>query len=150
MSKQYDERQILLRGTGYKLGFCTFLIYNFVYVILIGTNFVQWISPAVGISIGIFLAIIVNSTYCIWHDVYFALRDNPIKSMIIFVVLLLSNFLIGIDSLKSGNVFVNGVLTFRSLNLIVSIMFTDLFIVVLLRYLINRKQRKSDTVEGDE
>ena len=71
---KYDERQIIARGHGFKLGFFTLVIYDFIYGMLGIFSTKQLFDPLLAMTIGIMIAAAVHITYCIWKEAYFSLN----------------------------------------------------------------------------
>ena len=139
-SENYDERQNLVRGKAYKIGFFTLLIYNGIYMMIaaLWPNFFME-APAAAF-LGIVIAVAVFGSYCIWHDAYLGLSENPKQIFILFGVIMALNFVCGIHHITEGDVIVNGVLTFNSLNLLCGVLFLILFVVFGLKALKNRME----------
>ena len=128
---EYDERQDAVRGKGYRLSFSVLAIYNFLYGfygILIEKPF---LDPFVAMMFGICLSVAVHVSYCIWHDAYFSLNENPKKVLFAFAAIAIFNLLIGAIGIREGNMIRDGVITFRSVNLICGMMFIVIFIALL-------------------
>ena len=76
-----------------------------------------------GVVFGIMLGVGVYAVYCIWHEGYFALNENPKRVLIAFTVIAAANFWIAAANIIDGVMVENGMLTFRSMNLFCGIMF---------------------------
>ncbi|MBR1675420.1 MAG: hypothetical protein IJ703_10765 [Eubacterium sp.] len=132
-SRKYDERQELERGRGFKYGFFTMIIYNGLAMCLDSAGAVPNMERVVLYFSGILIGIVVHVVYCIWHESYFALNENKNVIMITFAGIAIVNLLLGINTILSGEMFVNGKLTFRVTNLLCAGMFLVLFITMFLK-----------------
>lgn len=143
MKCRYDERQTEARGKGYKYGFFTFLIGDFLYALLCAAEFEVPAEPAAVMMILIVLGMVVQIVYCIWKDAYFSLNENRTRVLVAFAVVAGFNLLLGVFRLLEGDVVVNGVLTFNSMNLLCGILFLIIFFAMLLK-------RLRGTSDGEE
>lgn len=114
---EYDERQTAARGQAYKYGFFTFMIGDAVYAIFT-TGFERLpLCAASAMGLIIILSVLVQISYCIWHDAYFSLNENQQRLKIIFALTGLVNLLLSIRSICAGEMVEDGVLQISSLNL---------------------------------
>ena len=127
---EYDERQQLTRGTGFKYAYVTSIVYNGVLCLLTVTGIPLPVAQSVLIMVGILLTVLVYVVYCIHHDAYVSLNENANRLMIVFVILGGFNTLIGVMHLIHGTMFKDGVFTFHGINLLCGI-FLLLVAVVL-------------------
>ena len=130
---EFDERQKVARGDGYKYGFWTLVICNIIYGIL-SIGFPKFpMDTATIVFICIVIAIVVHISYCIWHDAYFALNENRSRLMVLFAVVGVINICLGFWNLLAGEMIQDGILNFRSINLICGVLFIILFAEFLLK-----------------
>lgn len=136
---RWDERQLLIRGNGFKYSFFTVIALLFLYS-MIGSEIEGFPMDyqAMGIFI-IFLGAMVDIVYCIWNGAYFALNENKKRVLILFAVLGIINLLAGIRHLVNGEAFTDGVLNIQSANLFCGMLFVVIFVAMLLRMLIPEK-----------
>lgn len=140
---QYDERQELARGKGFKYGFFTIVICN-TCMGFYSTSVEQSIfHPFISYIISIFVGVTVFVVYCIWKDAYISLNENRQKVLISFGLIAVANFVIwisngeGIDSFftKEGIWF-----SLSSTNLFCAIIFVIIFITVLLKDILDKRE----------
>lgn len=137
---QFDERQELVRGIGFKYGFFTLMISNAVLLFLKVLEVPLFSNLEVAMTASIVVGVAVFASYCIWNDGYFALNENR-KSLLIMLGLIgLMNIVIGIGNLMAGVVIENGALTFRSTNLFCALLFLVIFVVLLLKQIKDGKE----------
>lgn len=118
---EYDERQQLTRGTGFKYAYVTSIVYNGVLCLLTITGIPLPIDQSVVILIGMLLSVLVYVIYCIQHDAYVSLNENANRLMIVFTVIGVINTFIGVMHLIHGTMFEDGVFTFHGINLLCGI-----------------------------
>lgn len=118
---EYDERQQLARGNGFKYAYVTSIVYNGVLCLLTITGIPLPVEQSVLILIGILLSVLVYVIYCIQHDAYVSLNENANRLMIVFTVIGVMNTFIGVMHLIHGTMFADGVLTFHGINLLCGI-----------------------------
>ncbi len=123
---EYDERQELARGNGFKYAYMTGIVYNGVLCLLSATGISLPVEMSVLIMFGILFTVLIYAVYCILHDAYVSLNENANRLMIVFIALGGFNTLIGMSHVIHGTMFENGVLTFRGINL-----FCGIFLLVV-------------------
>ena len=137
---QYDERQIVVRGTAYKYGFFTALFFSIIIALL---EFAEIEVPAqtgILIVIGTVLSIFVMVAYNIWYDGYFALNENRKALIILFAIIGFINIIIGINNVSLGNVIRDGKLAMGSLNFICAIFMYMVLAVIGLKSLVEKRE----------
>lgn len=137
---KYDERQQAVRGRGFKYGFFTLMFYDLIYAWSDDILGRRYFDNSVGMVVGIFLGVLVYVGYCIWHEGYFSLNENPKKVLIAFAVIAIMNFIIFAVNLIHGNVIKNGILTFNCINLFCGIMFLIIFGELFIKALCNKRE----------
>ena len=142
MKCKYDERQANVRGKGYKLSFFTLFIYNAIYGLLGIMIEKRYVDSLAAMMIGICLAVAVYVVYCIWNDAYFSLNENPRRVIIGFGLIALLNLLLGVMNLYDGMVITDGMLNYRSVNLICGVLFIIIFITLILKANNNKHRRQ--------
>ena len=114
---EYDERQQLARGNGFKYAYVTSIVYNGVLCLLTVTGIPLPVEQSVLIMMGILLTVLVYAVYCIQHDAYVSLNENANRLMIVFTVLGGINTFIGAMHVIHGTMIEDGILTFHGINL---------------------------------
>ena len=114
---KYDEMQLVTRGKAYKYGFYAILIYEGLMCLIDnGTNL-----PLNAFSIhflAIIVGIVVQVSYCIWHDAYMGLNNNGRRFAIVLIAISIFNFAVSFAAIRSGEMLVNGVLQAQFTNLL--------------------------------
>ena len=118
---EYDERQQLARGNGFKYAYVTGIVYNGVLCLLTMADITLPAELSVLIMIGILLTVLVYAIYCIQHDAYVSLNENANRLMIVFIALGGFNTFIGVMHVIHGTMFEDGIFTFHGINLLCGI-----------------------------
>lgn len=140
---KFDERQELVRGRGFKYSFFTLVIYDAFIAFLSESLALNRYMDSILLSlIGIFTAVLIYVSYCIWNEGYFSLNENPKKVLIGFAVIALFNFIIGFMNIKENGMFENGVLTYRCTNFLCGIIFLIIFAELLLKRIIIKAEEE--------
>lgn len=115
----FDERQELARGVAFRYGFYTLatcvLLYGFSDLVY------HWCDALVGCVLSLFAGITVLAVTAIRRDAYLGLYERPRQIMALFAVIAVVNLAVGIINMLDGSAVVNGVLTFRVVNLLAGI-----------------------------
>ncbi len=137
---QFDERQELVRGRGFKYGFFTIMIVNAVMLFMNVLEIPLFSQLEVAMTASIVVGVSVFASYCIWNDGYFALNENRKSLMIMFGIIGGMNIIISIANLTAGVIIQNGALTFRSTNIFCAILFIVIFVVLLIKHIKDGKE----------
>ena len=110
--RNFDERQLQLRGNAYKYAFFALLLFEAFYAIALLFVGRPLMADGVSALLGIFLSITVFAVYCIKND---AFKTNThavtFKSYcILLVIVIILNSWNGIQSLRSGELLDSGLL----------------------------------------
>lgn len=116
--KAYDERQLQVRGDGFKYGFFTEISYNTLLCLLYLAEIKIPVANEVMIFFGVILSSTVYAIYCIRKEAYISMNESLARFKIMFGFLGIFNILIGIMLCMHGEMMVDGVLSFRCLNII--------------------------------
>lgn len=138
---QYDERQELIRGRGFKYAFYTSLVY---FGLLTLTIFclTEIVQPGVLTFLGVCLSVLVYAGYCIWHEAYFALNENPKRVMIAFSVIGVCNVIIGLSNLHEVPSLRSADATPGLLNLTCAMLFVGIFLILLVKHIANKRREE--------
>lgn len=140
IKNQFDERQELVRGKGFKYGFFTMMISNAALLVLKILEIPLFSNMEVALTASIVIGVSVFASYCIWNDGYFALNENRKSLLIMFGLISTLNLVIGIGNVFAGVIIENGAFTFRSTNLFCALMFIAVFIVMLAKHIKDGKE----------
>ena len=140
IKNQFDERQELVRGKGFKYRFFTMMISNAALLVLKILEIPLFSNMEVAMTASIVIGVSVFASYCIWNDGYFALNENRKSLLIMFGLISTLNLVIGIGNVFAGVIIENGAFTFRSTNLFCALMFIAVFIVMLAKHIKDGKE----------
>jgi len=140
----YDERQKVARGEAYKYAFYTLVIYNAAYGIIDLALEKPWAETLTAVMIGICLAVLVHVVYCIWHECYFSMNEEPKRVLIFFGVISVVNVIIAVMQGMNGELIENGMLTNSCANLIVAIMFGVILIALAAKWKVKQAEPEEE------
>lgn len=139
IKREYDERQELVRGKGYKYGFITMLIAN----MTLGYISLFFDKPIMDTCFSMFLSIglggLVNIHYCIWKEGYFSLNEKPKVFITIMLVLAVLQYISFAGSLKEG-IIVDGMITYRATSLVVAVLLTFTLVDLLAKSISQKRE----------
>lgn len=73
-------------------------------------------------TFGIVLGLVVYVSYAVLNEGYFSLNENPRRVVILFAIIAAGNLLIGLAQITLGRFFVNGVISFPAVNVMLGLM----------------------------
>lgn len=137
---KYDERQELVRGKAFKLGFFVLLFYNFIYGVLDAVLDNMILTPLLSAVLGACISIGAYAAYGIWKDAYYTLNEKR-KTMILLVgVAFFCNLLAGIGNLRTGHMIKEGMLEISSACFMTAGLALFILIVTVLKQLKDQKE----------
>ncbi len=114
----YDERQILARGRAFMWGFFSLIICLMVYG-LTDMLIEPWCDTLTGCIICCCVSLIVFAVICIGQDAFAGIGRNRKRNLTVLLVVTAANLLFGVSHIIDGDLLRDGVLSFRSVSLIV-------------------------------
>ncbi len=114
----YDERQILARGRAFMWGFFSLMICLMVYG-LTDMLIEPWCDTLTGCIICICVSLIVFAVICIRQDAFAGIGQKRKRNLTVLLVLTAANLLFGVSHIIDGDLLRDGLLSFRSVSLIV-------------------------------
>lgn len=133
VKSNYDERQELVRGRGYKYGFFTVIVANLLYYMMQQAGIGFSMSGDIAMVVNMLIGICVCACYCIWNEGYFALNEKIGTFIVIVLIGGGINLIMGIHGFISGAAMQNGKYTFYIINLLAGIMILIICGVMLLK-----------------
>lgn len=130
----YDERQNMVRGTGYKISFITVILLNLFYALVFFGATKDIVSPQFVMMAIVFIGILVYTIYCIFNDAYVQVGQKMTKWIALIVFVIISNGYCAIRNGRERGFIVNGFATGSSLNALIAITFS----LVLIAYFVKR------------
>lgn len=137
---KFDERQKIVRATGFKYAFFTLLIYDLAYGGLNSAMDRRLADDLAGMFIGSCLSIVVYVAYAIWNEGYFSINENPRRVLVIFAVVAICNMAIGIRNAAKGRLVEDGMLTIHCLNLVCGITFIAIFAIIFIKWQVSKRE----------
>lgn len=131
---KYDERQQIVRGKAYKVGFYACLIANAFLMFLATGEFGLAKLGYAAFFIPILVGLIAQVTYSIFHDGYVGLNTNMTRFIIIMALISAFNFFIGIAAYLHGDLITDGRLQGPFINLLCG----TLFIIIAAELIVKR------------
>lgn len=102
--KDFDERQDILRNKGYKYAYSILACYTILKLLWDAVRNAGEEHIILSFA-AICLTIVVHSSYSIWHDAYFPLRQKPKGSLAFLLIMAVSQLLIGMAELRQRDSF---------------------------------------------
>lgn len=137
---EYDERQMEERGKAFRVGFFAYIGY-FVLQIFFAAEEVPFpVDDVMAPMLGMLIGLCAMTSYAIWHDAYVGMSSNKRQTYTMLICVGLANFLIGLSNLLEHKAIVDGVLTYRSINLVIGIMFAYLTILYAVKNALDNKE----------
>ncbi len=130
-AKEYDERQLVIRGTGYKIGYWTLLALLAIYVCVFPEDGNYKVEPIAAIFGLILISGLAMAGYDIMKDAYFTLKYKKNQYTVSMIALCLSQFALFTTSLDQGFV-VDGVIPGRVILPLELMIFFGAFAVLLI------------------
>lgn len=150
---EYDERQKIVIGEGYKYAFWT--LAALLVVLQIGVEVERDFgeSSLIQSSLGpltfalIIASILVFCVYSIWNGAYWGLNSNKKSYIIILAVIGVVNVFIGVAAIMIDGLVVNGALSGAFVNLTCGLLMA---VVLVAAWIKDRIEKNSDDEEGEE
>lgn len=125
----FDERQQIVRGRGFKYGFFAWLIFDAICIVTdIGLE-ERFMDMSLTLLCGMLVGLAVYASYCIWNDGYVSFNQSPKRIMAILAAGGVLNLVCAVYRFQQG-MLENGKLTFlNGSNLLVAV--TALFLLAV-------------------
>ena len=143
---EYDERQELIRGRGYKLG-C--ILYMIEFGFLIFADGLRLDLPLTSGALYVILWLLpigVFSVYCIVNDAYIGVRNDLNRFMMIAAVIVVIDIISTAAQIAGGKLIADGKLTSACITPACGL----LFLAVLISLSVRNRQLKAAERSGDE
>ena len=139
---QFDERQELVRGRGFKYAFFGMLFWGVFLFMLEPLEITLPMSLGNASLLSIIIGATIYASYCIWNDGYFALNQRSGLIMAVLTIMGLINLLLGINAFVNSSVWTDGQLSMSTINLFCGIMMIIVCVTMLLKKFV--KDRKDE------
>ena len=143
--KEYDERQLAIRGRGYSYAYFTVMILSILYVSTKNIISVPISSELMSVII-LLISVIVFITYTIFNDAYGSYKYNNYKKLfILYIIMFLLNLVYLRSSIVNHTLIKNGVLLFgEGMDLVLSIFFLILILNLVIKLLVDRCKKDEE------
>lgn len=136
--EHYDERQILIRGKGYKISFMTVVVINAFYSLFFYGITKEFVSPQFVVLASAYIGIVVYTLYCIFNDAYLQVGQKAKTWIIVLLIVTISNAYCAIVSLDRG--FNDaGFATSFSLNTLFAVSFAVVLAGIAIKYFLDKR-----------
>lgn len=130
---EYDERQKITRGEGYKYGYYTLVIYLCLILMIDMAELKLPCSMTVVAFTGFCISGLVLAGYTIMHDAYWGVNNNASYITRVLLGLGCINLVYGIVEICKGEMIVDGILQDDVINLEAGILIFGIGIMLLIR-----------------
>ncbi|MCR4902105.1 MAG: hypothetical protein K6A23_04540 [Butyrivibrio sp.] len=141
-TEHYDERQILIRGKGYKISFMTTILINIFYSCFLYDLTKEIVSPQLVVLGTAFLGVAVYSIYCIFNDAYVEVGQNITKWLALVVFVIAANVVAAISNMDRGFKS-TGIVTGYDINILVAVVFSVILVAMLIKLAIDKKEERA-------
>lgn len=118
---EYDERQEVIRGVGYKYAFWAYTA--IMGILVVGDMLFQIDLPIYIIAFAsLLIAGLVLSLYCIAKDAYWGMNNNKKRYITVFIIAGVINFASAIVAIINNEMIIDGVIQTPAINLLCGIM----------------------------
>ena len=137
----YDEMQIRIRATGYKIGFFVTLIGVFLLAFLteMSDAFSRAVPPVFGMAAVGFAGIVVFAVYCIFKDAFYSIGQNRKSYVILCAVIVVMNGAGIVPQIRSRSLFLADYM-----NLLCFVCFAVILIALLVKGVIDRREEVAE------
>ncbi len=135
---EYDERQELIRGRGYKIAYFTLMISVGLVLCFSAGSGIPYIETDAAYVIAIMVSLVFFCIYCIIKDGYFGVFEKPKTVLIELFLIGLANFIIAL--VNSEKWVIDGKLSMGSINLICAITMLVVTLAGFIKLLIVKRE----------
>ncbi|MCR5624584.1 MAG: hypothetical protein K6G11_05000 [Lachnospiraceae bacterium] len=135
---KYDEMQLITRGKAYTYAFWTLIIIELFLCITSTGDYKFPFNNYVLHFSAIIIGIVVQVSYCIWHNAYFGLNNSKSRFAIFAILIAVFNFGIALYLHSKGELIVDGVFQDALMNIIVGCMFIVIGIELFVKMIVDK------------
>ncbi len=140
----YDERQEKIRGHAFRYGFYAMIIWIILSMFLEFLFERNLFDRGSFAMITILIGVGVNVVYSILNGSYFYVNMNRKGYIVMLIAFAAINLLASVMMFISGGVIENGVLTYKSINLLVTILIVAVLMAIYIRDKAEKMLEKKD------
>lgn len=138
--EELDERQKIVNGQAYKLGFFSLMAANFVYAFVESNLKTVHINNFVGAFACICVGIGAYAGYSIFHDSYYGIKNYSKRYLIFFTLWGIVSGISAVLQISRGKLVVNGVIGDTGMFICCAV----LMLAIVIMTLIHKASRKND------
>ena len=144
-SADYDERQQLIRGKSYTVGFYVTILLETAYLfacefykpIIANNALIQFTILITGLIVAVYIQV--------WNDAYFNLKENPKRWICVMAVATVLNLVSFIRLTSEEGIFHDGALDFACVSLLIAVYIIILMVLLGIKAAKNKKlENQSD------
>lgn len=144
MKTEYDERQELLRGNGFKVGFYAGMAYSAILMILAMAEIDIPVNQEVIYFSVLFVMGVAMSTYDIFTGAYFGLNNSKGRFYFVMIVISVLNIIVPIRFIIDGSFIQNGTVTTSAVNLLCAVWFLLIGVECFIKNLLDKRAGAED------
>ena len=140
-TKEYDERQMILRAQGYRIGFSVTVLAGMAVLFLVEFGVVPIACATLAMYIALIAGVVTFAVFCIRKDVFFAMNQKGTYYIALTAFIVVADGAAAVSRIVNGSILENGVPTFTSCN---SLILALVFLVILVALLIRKSVGERD------
>ena len=144
LKTQYDERQEMIKGRGYKYSFYTMLFAEVIVMLLEMSGIELPIESYLVHTIAILIGALVLCVHSIWNGVYWGLNNNRKSYVIIIALAVVLNIIPVASSIAQDSLSGHGIHSIPVLNLVVLIWMALIGVAALAKKCVDAKNGEEE------
>lgn len=141
---QYDERQEMIKGRGYKYSFYTMLFMEVVVMLLEMSGIELPIDNYLVHTIAVLIGCLVLCIHSIWNGVYWGLNNNHKRYAIIIVIAVVLNIIPLAGAIAHDSLSGHGINSVPVLNVIVLVWMTIIGVAALVKKFVDSRNSEEE------
>jgi hypothetical protein len=144
VKSQYDERQELIKGQGYKYSFYTMMALEVIVMLIEMSGIELPVENYLVHTTAILIGCLVLCIHSIWNDVYWGLNNDHKRYTIIIVIAVILNLIPLVASIARGSFTTKGFDSIPVLNLLVLIWMAIIGLAALVKKFVSARNVEED------
>lgn len=140
IKSKYDERQEVIRGKSYRLGFYAMAVALFVLIFL---DSLEIVLPVTNIVLYFTVFLVGGCALCIhsvWNGAYWGLNNKAKNWLVYFALFGVINLAVAIMAIVNGEMFIDGIIQFQFINLECCLLLIVAVLTMLVKKIADRKE----------
>ena len=142
IATKYDEMQEIIRGRSYKYAFWTVIVCEAALILFDTVKSKMPFESGMIHFLVIIIGIMVQVTYCIWHDAYIGLNTNTSRFIISMLVIGGFNLGLAVWAYFDGRLFKDGTIQVSFLNAICGVLCLVVMAEVIIKNALSGKEKE--------